>query len=474
MHVRLRAVTLFAVAVATYGCSDATSPNELFTEQTGGAVAARAQAEGDAALQQVARGVALAMNDAKARQAVRDAMRDSPWNEHKLVFQEFLGTEDGRVLADAAASGLGMTRTQFLARVAHLPSMDFYFVHGIQRRTWRGTPGVVVGATLNSDAGREYRFDSRGETVGAPRRAGAPEYPLAALIPAESKAARQSPQPKGKGDVIEAANDGQRAESYKWVEPDGTVLTANLADIRAGRDPRFTVRMSTSSATGGTRIDCITSTIRDGGYFAGNVELEVYAKFYGPDGGLLGTGVYKNHEFPEPEPDQSVVRCPAVPLIARVMPDNGTAKINVELWEDDCDCWGNDDDYYGARDFRWDDRGQNRDVGNDGNMIELDWNPIPASVVTSVSVQSVWVYAGDVSYSSATPIDQYGYRLPAQTVSNWWSGNAAIAGVDGSGTVVGYNAGSAQIYATIAGVTGSGTATVDPAPGSGCGSQLIC
>jgi hypothetical protein len=294
-----------------------------------------------------------------------------------------------------------------------------------------------------------------------------------ALIPAESKAVRQDPQPRGRGEVIEAANDGQRAESFRWIKPDGTVLTADMADVRAGRDPRFTIRMSTTPS-GTTRIDCITSTINDGGVFAGNVELEIYAKFYGPNGAFLGAGEYKNHEFPEADGPEIITRCPGAPLISLVMPDQGTARINVELWEDDCDCWGNDDDFYGRRDIVWGDRGQFRDVGNDGNMLELDWNPIPPSVVSSVSVYPVTLYTGGTASTYAVSTDQYGYTLPSQAVSSWMSSNTSIAGVDGAGTVSGHGYGSTYIHATINGVTGSAMATVEEDPYSNCGGMVIC
>jgi hypothetical protein len=470
MQQNLRITALLSTVLVAFGCSDLTSPRVASDRSAKDAVAARSPAEQEAALQQVARGVALALGDSRVRLGLRDALRDSPWNEHKLVFHEYLATDGGRHLADAAAAAVGLDHAEFMARVARLPSLDFYFVHGEQRRTWRGTPGVVVGATLDSDAGKEYRFDARGSAVPAPAGRGVPGYPLVALIPAESKGVRLSPQRKGEGDVIEAANDGQEAESFEWIEPNGRVLKANLADIRAGNDPRFTVMMS-NVPTNGTRIDCITSTIDDGGAFAGNVELEVYAKFYGPNRVQLGTGVYKNHEFPEPPAGQSVTRCPAVPLVTLVMPDQGTAKINIELWEDDCDCWGNDDDFYGRRDYNWTDRGQLRDVGNDGNMIELDWIPISPSVITSVFVSPVTVHSGSTTWASATPVDQYGYGLPSQPVSSWSSDTPYIAGIDESGTVTGYNTGGTQINATIAGITGSGYVTVE---NPSCGSMDIC
>src|SRR5438093_10659956 len=61
------------------------------------------------ATQNVARGIALALSDREMRLAVRDAMRASPYVEHKLVLQEFLATGSGSKLLVATAARMGMT-----------------------------------------------------------------------------------------------------------------------------------------------------------------------------------------------------------------------------------------------------------------------------------------------------------------------------------------------------------------------------
>jgi hypothetical protein len=58
-------------------------------------------------LQVVARSVATAMQSDGARLAVRDALRDSPWSEHKVVFQELLRSDAGGPLLEAAARAGG-------------------------------------------------------------------------------------------------------------------------------------------------------------------------------------------------------------------------------------------------------------------------------------------------------------------------------------------------------------------------------
>ena len=74
----------------------------------------------------------------------------------------------------------------------------------------------------------------------------------------------------------------------------------------------------------------------------------------------------------------------------------------------------------------------------DRNMLELDWNAIPPSVVSSVSVHPVTLYTGGTASTYALSTDQYGYTLPSQAVSSWVSSNTSIAGVDGAGTVSGH------------------------------------
>lgn len=469
-------VALVGAVLLMTGCSDAVAP--VGDGSARGVLTSSAAAEVEVELQRVTRGVATALNDEVVRLAVRDAMRDSPWDEHQIVLQEFAGTPAGQPLVAAAARAAGESQEQFRSRLAKLPALDFYVPSRAQRQTWRGTPGVFVVASLNPEGGRVYGVGPDGQIREVQGRSGsgAPAGPVMVLHPAEFKAVRLNPQPKGQGEVIEAAYDGKAAYSYRWIEPDGQVITPNITDVLAGKDPRFTVVGEVSAMTTlETRIDCIKIRFEDGdSVTAGDVELVLKAKFYDPDGRLNGTAEFRDSDFPELGSE-----CPSVPLIARVIPDGGPAKINVEVWEDDCDCWGNNDDYYGNRDFVWTDRGQWRTVYEGGSAwsdLELDWVAQAPSVFTSVSVAGVFVYVGSSYPTEARALDQYGYGLPGYSVSNWWTDHAAVATVSSTGTqtadVTGHSVGSTTVYATINGVTGSGpvevhestTCTTEPCP----------
>jgi hypothetical protein len=471
MNPTVRLAALLGV-VAVSGCSDATSPDPA--DIRGTVAVSASYAASDATLQRVSRAVAVALASEDARMEVRDAMRDSPWNSHKLVLHDFLASEGAQAFASRAAGAAGQTRQQFLATVASLPALDFYLPRREQRQAWSGTAGVVVGAALNVESGVIHRFDARGLPL---RAASVGDAPLMALIPAESKARRQNPQPRGRGEVVEARGDGQRAESFYWIEPDGTIITADMASIRAGTDARFTMNVS-GPTPGVTRIQCIGSNIRDGeAYLAGNVELELHTKFYAPDGTLAGTAVYADHEFPEPDWTGPVYECPDAPLISRVIPDQSTAKITIQIREDDCDCFGNDDDIYGTLEFRWNQRGLRVQYGSPFEFLQLQWEPIAPPAQAGVRVDAGLGVVGSSMPVYAFAVDQYGYRMPG-SVSSWSTSDPSVAAVSSAGAneaaLAAYEAGETEVYATIGGFTGIGHAEVwQPAGPGGC-LQLPC
>lgn len=154
MHYRKTWFTFALLALA--GCADERStPLSPSTESmplTSASSAGTAnRAEVDAAGQKVAQAFALAMADANVRVMVRNSLRASPFNEHKLVLQEFLATRDGERLLAAAAKASGLEVNVLTALVAQLPSMDFYAPVREHRLAWKGSEDVVVGFTVDQD-----------------------------------------------------------------------------------------------------------------------------------------------------------------------------------------------------------------------------------------------------------------------------------------------------------------------------------
>ncbi|HEX8359558.1 MAG TPA: hypothetical protein VF613_05600, partial [Longimicrobium sp.] len=114
------------------------------------------------------------MNDADVRVQVRNAMRGSPYNEHKLVLQEFAATRAGRRLIESAAQASGTTAHELDGLIAQLPAMDFYAPFQAHRLAWRGGAEVVVGAAMDVDATAFTAYTADGRTVSYRARSGTP------------------------------------------------------------------------------------------------------------------------------------------------------------------------------------------------------------------------------------------------------------------------------------------------------------
>lgn len=470
-----RLVLGLGVALAAAACSDGTQDPTASTLQPASPAARSAAAtpEVEAELRHVASAIAAALGEPDVRLAVRDAMRDSPWDAHQLVLQEFAGTAQGRLLVDAAARAAGETPERFAARVAALPPLDFYAPFEQHRTSWRGTPGVVVAATLNAESGATYRYGVDGRSVPVAGGHAAPAYPVLALNPAEAKARRYRPQPAGQGDVIQSPRDGEQAVTFTWIEPGGDSIVVSLEDVLAGRDPRFGVVRS--AADGPTYLRYVKVRFDDAG---DDLELNLDARFYRPDGALIGTSRWSNYSFP-PNGDQY----PNVPLIQKIIPDNSTARINVAVWEDDCDCFGNGDDHYGSRDFYWNNNEVTQTIYDGGwgaTDVRLGWTAISAPAFSGVSVSGAYMYTGQTASVSATAVDQYGWPLAGYTVSAWSIDNPWVASITSSwGNYADLQAngvGSTYVRATINGVTGAGVVTVEQNPYGNCENpgQIIC
>lgn len=109
---------------------------------------------------EIARHVAVALEDATVRSALRDAVRASPLQEHKLDLHEFLLNGPGRVRDLLAANGLEESGRVLLARMG---SMDLYFAIDGQVETWKGGPVTVVTVS-DPDATRGTAIDAQGRT----------------------------------------------------------------------------------------------------------------------------------------------------------------------------------------------------------------------------------------------------------------------------------------------------------------------
>jgi hypothetical protein len=449
MRIRSKLLVSLGVALAAAGCDAFTAPGAINPAAEAPAGANAAEAE----LRLVSKALATALNRQNVRVAVRDAMRDSPWDVHQISLREYLDSPAGGVLLAAAARAAGEAPAAFAARVRALPDLDFYVPSREQRKMWTGAGSVVLAAALDPEDGQVFGFGPDGRSVAEPLGAGGAGHTVMLLHPAESRGRRNQPQPAGVGGVIQTARDGEQAVRLRWIGADGTeteLPVPEVAPTRSGAGPRF------GSATvhgDSTYLDYLSINFTDPG---DDAEITVYAKFYAPDGSYLGEYRYDNYSV-----YWNTDIYPHAPLSLRTIPDSSNAYFEVKVREDDSDVF-NADDWFGPRNYTWVDRAQTRSLqtSNDIVNIELDWNRRAAPVYTTLALGDVSVFEGDWATAVARRVDQYGYTMPGSfTVSSWSISNLVVATLGtASGTDVvvnGENAGNTSITASYGGKTGT-------------------
>jgi hypothetical protein len=195
MHAR-HALPALALLAAAVGCSDREAPSPLESPGvTPGpeAVAPRLGAPPPEAqrLERQARRLARALGDAEFRQYLKAQLAGSPFAEHKLHFQRFLGRDGHRALAAMGrsdADGEAAVKSDADAGI----TAELYFPVPGDLERWDGGPGLLV-ATALADHDAPVAFDTRGRRrMLSPDRP--PNEPVLALVPNETDFDRQ-PEP---------------------------------------------------------------------------------------------------------------------------------------------------------------------------------------------------------------------------------------------------------------------------------------
>jgi len=134
-------------------------------------------------MERQARRLARALGDADFRRYVKAQLAGSPFAEHKLHFQRFLG-RDGRRALDAMgrAESEGDAAVQADADAGITAELYFPVPGDLER--WDGGPDVLV-ATAMADHDAPVAFDTRGRRrILSPD--GPPSLPVLALVPDET------------------------------------------------------------------------------------------------------------------------------------------------------------------------------------------------------------------------------------------------------------------------------------------------
>jgi len=173
---------------------------------------------GSGDLATLTRGFALALSDPAVSGRLRDALRDSPFNEHKLLLQDFAGTGTGQLLVGAAASRLDRPIAELEGLIEDLPPTDLYLPVRGHRTTWTGTPDLLVASYLSSPPSL-IAYDASGELVALDLER-APEVPVLVMHPAEPRG-RRAEVIEPSGPVVQDPAESDRTE--RFVETRGAL-----------------------------------------------------------------------------------------------------------------------------------------------------------------------------------------------------------------------------------------------------------
>jgi hypothetical protein len=136
-----------------------------------------------AAMDRLARRLALALADPAFRAALKAELERSPFVEHKLQLQSFLRASNRRALKEVAKlSGTAESAVEADANQA-IP-LEIYFPVPAHRATWSGGPGLLVAsAREDHEAPVAYDVSGRRQVLSpdAP-----PATPVLAVVPVET------------------------------------------------------------------------------------------------------------------------------------------------------------------------------------------------------------------------------------------------------------------------------------------------
>ena len=183
-------VLVVALAAALFGCEDAANravgPKVAADVQPGPAASpSSSSSEEWAALTEIARLVAVALDNEPARQRLKRDMRAAPFREHKLQLGSYLGSTEGTALLRRMAALSGGGEKELLETVAAVRPLELYMPVSKHRESWTGSAGVLVVSQLDEGEAMAA-FDDRGNAVVVDAQV-PPEQPTLSIVPVETR-----------------------------------------------------------------------------------------------------------------------------------------------------------------------------------------------------------------------------------------------------------------------------------------------
>jgi hypothetical protein len=151
MKSRITATVALGTALFAFGCTDAERPDSPLAPGTPPSLSSVSgeQAAERAALNELTRAVALALQDQGLRQRIKNDMRASRHTvEHKLEFRSYLHGQSGGILLAKMAKETGKSREDLLALVNAVRPLEFYMPVPEHRENWRGDDNLLVASQL--------------------------------------------------------------------------------------------------------------------------------------------------------------------------------------------------------------------------------------------------------------------------------------------------------------------------------------
>jgi hypothetical protein len=136
------------------------------------------------AANELARAIALAMQDAGIRQRVKNDMRMSPFFEHKLELRQYLHGQSGGILLAKMAHATGRSRDNLLALLNSVPPLEFYMPVIHHRTSWRGGANLLIATALSEEM-TPIGYNLDGSLVSLSKDT-VPEMPTLVLVPVET------------------------------------------------------------------------------------------------------------------------------------------------------------------------------------------------------------------------------------------------------------------------------------------------